>query len=301
MNMIHRFAIRSSWLILFLAMSSIEALAQEISSRTYDPAQWTNIRMVKLPGEINSEVLETVSCFNPAGDTLYFGTKRETGRDQLWACEYRGGQFLNPVRVTNIARGAIGAVTIDRFGNAYLAAVNDYTRDHPNNVDICEIDSFGQLRLLPGAINTMSWESQPHISRGGDTLFFAAAITPRNGSTNVDIYTSSRIEGTWSEAKELEGSVNTRAYEGFPTLSPDGQYLFFMRRSSSNSPRMMYAKFSPEDQEWDDDEDLPSPINTKKEMTIAFHPTERMFVIASARGDDDKNFDLYEVRYDIKE
>jgi OmpA-OmpF porin, OOP family len=298
MNMIHILRGALIWLFLLVFLYSDDASAQASTAQNYDPARWTNIRMTKLPGDINSEAPETVSCFNPTGDTLYFGTKRGTGKDQLWSCEYRNGTFANPTRITNSGRDAIGAVTIDKFGHAYLAALNSTSEEYPNNVDICEIDSTGKLRLLSDAINTMSWESQPHIDRDGNTLYFSAAINSRNSTTNVDIYSSQRQNGAWLPAKELEGSVNTRAYEGFPTQSPDGKILFFMRRKN-NVQSMLYAKFDTEDAEWDDVEELPAPINEERAMSIAFHTTEQLFVIAIARGEDPKNFDLYEVRYDV--
>jgi hypothetical protein len=35
--------------------------------------------------------------------------------------------------------------------------------------------------------------------------------------------------GTWSEPINLGGRINTRESEGFPSLSPDGRFLFFER------------------------------------------------------------------------
>jgi len=47
---------------------------------------------------------------------------------------------------------------------------------------------------------------------------------------NGDLYISFRQpDGTWTEPRNLGPDVNTKGYDFAPSLSPDGQYLFFTR------------------------------------------------------------------------
>jgi hypothetical protein len=47
---------------------------------------------------------------------------------------------------------------------------------------------------------------------------------------NGDLYVSfHQADGSWSEPRNLGPAVNTKGYDFAPSLSPDGQYLFFTR------------------------------------------------------------------------
>jgi Tol biopolymer transport system component len=278
-------------LLLLLAFA-----AQEVKAS--DPVRWTNISVKQLETDINSPKIEVVSCFSPDGDTLFFSTKRNTGLDQLWFCHYDGGKFHTPQRMSRLRGRAIGAITIDKQGVAYVA-VQSQNVTYVNDINICTIDrEDGSVWKLEGDLNTPGWESQPYVTRDGNTLYLATSRTGIKDSFDVDIYRSRKQGSAWSEAVPVGGDINTEAYEGFPTLSNDGKYLFYMRRSPDKSwSKLFYAELIGD--EWTNSKPLPAPINTGAEMTIAFHPTENMFVIASKRLGAESDYDLFVVTYDV--
>ncbi|TAF33307.1 MAG: hypothetical protein EAZ57_06400 [Cytophagales bacterium] len=75
----------------------------------------------------------------------------------------------------------------------------------------------------------------PWFSYDSKMLLFSGNFDDSKGS--MDLYYSTResVDGDWSEPKSLEGAVNTSDYEGFPSISADGQRLYFMRRKAAGS------------------------------------------------------------------
>ncbi len=124
----------------------------------------------------------------------------------------------------------------------------------------------------------------PMYAYDGKTLYYFAKMA---GSQEEDIYYSTKTGDKWSEPMLVKGAVNTGEYEGFPSVSPDGQRLYFMRKSGSGEAtasaapagaegtatkkkkepkgkpacyKLMVAKLQ-DDGSWGGVEELPAPIN----------------------------------------
>jgi hypothetical protein len=300
------------WVLLILSASiggSAAALAQPSAPEKYDPRDWRNIRIKKIPGNINSTAMELVSCFSKDGRTLWFSTKRGLGVDQLAACDYAYGQFDEPVITPRHL--ATGAFTMDDNDVSYFARLNPLPDSllrrkqlpdsiNPNNIDIyCALPGSSAPMPLPSEINSWRWESQPHITRDGKTIYYAVALEKKKPEVNVDIYVSRLIDGRWTKGSSIGQHINTPDYEGYPVISPDKKFMFFMRRRIGQLAKMLCVPLNLTGRA--EAFELPADLNTGREMTIAFHPTENMFVIGSARHSaDGKDYDLYEVRYDLR-
>ncbi|MFM2208105.1 MAG: hypothetical protein RL213_2080 [Bacteroidota bacterium] len=80
------------------------------------------------------------------------------------------------------------------------------------------------------AINSTAQEYFPAITGDGNTFLFTRRIkkSDANGkiSDQEDFYVSRKNNGAWADAVAVE-EINTPGNEGAPTLSADGQYLFF--------------------------------------------------------------------------
>lgn len=289
----------SSFLKFFALLLSLQLLPAMADAQSYDPRTWRNITVRKIPGEINSPTIEVVSCFSPDGRKLWFSTKRTIGLDQLSSCSYIDGEYGTPdIRRDSVAAGA---TSIDGEGNVYFAKLKSLGDTiNQNNIDIFKRSATGRLEALPSEINTPKWESQPHISLDGKTLLYSVAKANRKQEVDVDIYVSHFENGAWTKGQSVGATVNLLGYEGFPVLSPDGKYLFFMRRTNRKDPTLYYCSIGPTGT--GEANPLPVPINTGMEMSLAFHPTENMLVIGSARrSSSTDDFDLYEVRYDVEQ
>jgi outer membrane protein OmpA-like peptidoglycan-associated protein len=125
-------------------------------------------------------------------------------------------------------------------------------------------------------VNTTAWESQPHFSADGQTLYF---ISNRDGGIGgKDIWQVS-LKGTtkdgvpfFGDLKNLGETINTKRDENSPFLHHDGQTLYF----SSNGHLgiggmdifMSYKLENPENREtqpWSHPVNLGWPINTEKD------------------------------------
>lgn len=98
-------------------------------------------------------------------------------------------------------------------------------------------DGFAARENLGPTVNTSAsasdanlqsaWDFNPEISVDGRTLIFTSL---RPGFGFGDLYASHLRNGAWTPAQNLGPAVNTAADEYHPTLSRNGQQLYFVRR-----------------------------------------------------------------------
>ena len=80
---------------------------------------------------------------------------------------------------------------------------------------------------LGEGVNSEHLETTPCVAPDESWLVFSRVVD--HGRGPIDLYVSFRTrDGGWTEAVPLEG-VNTPEREISPRLSPDGEYLFFLR------------------------------------------------------------------------
>ena len=78
-------------------------------------------------------------------------------------------------------------------------------------------------------VNSSFSEYFPCLTVDDKTLLFTRRVSDKDhpGREQEDFYISNWSDTTWSEAKALDYPINTYMNEGAPTLSSDGQRLFF--------------------------------------------------------------------------
>jgi len=137
----------------------------------------------------------------------------------------------------------------------------------------------------------------PSLSYDGNTMYFFAKI----GGGNEDIYMAKRgANGEWGEPTPVAGAVNTGDYEGFPSISSDGQRLYFVRKGETQGNtqcfKLMVSKLNL-DGSWGAAEELPSPVNNGCDKHIRIMPdNQSIFFSTTRRGGSpkkSKDFDLY--------
>ena len=85
---------------------------------------------------------------------------------------------------------------------------------------------FGPPENLGPVVNTDADEYEPCIAPDESFLVFMAAGRP-DDTGGGDLYVSYRKDGAWTPPKNLGSTINRRALDIGPWLSPDGKYLFF--------------------------------------------------------------------------
>ena len=181
-----------------------------------------------------------------------------------------------------------------------------FESDRQGDWKLFESRKNGKIWSVPTAIpkiTTTFFEKAPLggpcVSYDGNLLFFSANGKDSDG--HEDIYYSVREKGGWSSPMNLGSPVNTIDYEGYPSLSADGKYLYFARAKFAMGDKkdaqqrcyqiMMSEKGT--DGKWQKAVELPSPVNLICEKAPRIMPDGKTLMFSSIRKDGKGNFDVY--------
>lgn len=84
-------------------------------------------------------------------------------------------------------------------------------------------------------INTKSWDSQPTLSRGEDTLFFASDRLGGFGMSDIYYSVFDNGKKKWQPAQNLGPIINTRGNELSPFYHPSHDVLYFSSNGQLNN------------------------------------------------------------------
>ncbi len=144
---------------------------------------------------------------------------------------------------------------------------------------------------LGDSVNSRDSEYYPSLTLDGNTL----VITRRIGGINEDFFASTRSGDHWSEAKALEGRINTEQNEGAQNISQDGKWLIF---TGCNLPGGfgecdLYISLRTRDG-WSEPQNLGRAINTEFwESAPSLSPDKRDLYFASRRPGGFGGIDIY--------
>lgn len=178
-----------------------------------------------------------------------------------------------------------------------LPSIQDGHEDEQEDFYVSSFDPKANVwtiaKSMPPNINTLWNEGAPTISGDGKTIIFVACTDPsginygadRTGKGSCDLFITQKINGRWSTPTNLPGAVNTSNWETQPSLSADGQTLYFIRAVRSKDSRAnsdIYVSHLLENGRWSDAERLPSTINTSSnEESVQIHPDGKTLYFAS--------------------
>ncbi|MGB0915711.1 MAG: OmpA family protein [Crocinitomicaceae bacterium] len=163
---------------------------------------------------------------------------------------------------------------------------------------------------MPNNVNTVNNEGAPTIAADGRSLVFVACpdVTGRNygenreGRGSCDLFYTKKLGSRWTNPVNLPGAVNSYAWESQPSLSADGQTMYFVRRvSRRGEPKNsdIFVTRKNEDGSWGIAERLPSNINTPGlEESVLIHPDGKTLYFASRGHVGMGGLDLFMSRMD---
>jgi outer membrane protein OmpA-like peptidoglycan-associated protein len=141
------------------------------------------------------------------------------------------------------------------------------------------VSNLDQNEWLPAepmkSINTPYNEGAQSISADGKLLFFTAC-TQSDGYGSCDIYFSKNNAGAWTKPKNAGEPVNTAAWESQPSISANGEFLYFVSNREGGNGSMdiwrcrlngFYASGEPR---WSKPQNLGEMINTSGNETSPF-------------------------------
>lgn len=195
---------------------------------------------------------------SPCGTRIYFSSTRPVevgGRDDVWNLWYvdrLGDDWLKPVPIVLDLNRHERHPTISNSGILYFQA------DYGTSLVTFDFLATNIYTALPNAsgwdaplkmqapVNSEFADYSPLISP--DERFLIFASNRPGGFGNSDLYISYRNEdGSWGEARNLGGGVNSSENDHYPSLSPDGRFLFFASNRKLEQPipagRINYTYF----------------------------------------------------------
>jgi len=135
----------------------------------------------------------------------------------------------------------------------------------------------------------------PSISYDGNTLYFCASYA--GGWGDLDIYYSNRTSEGWGPPVNMGKPINGKEYEGFPSISSDGNKMYFVSNPKNLNDGTTCFKILVSDKDkngkWNEPYYLPSPINIDCDKAPRIMPDNKTIVFASIREGGKGKFDLY--------
>jgi tetratricopeptide (TPR) repeat protein len=165
-------------------------------------------------------------------------------------------------------------------------------------------DAWGEPVNIGPMINTTFGEASPCISSDSLLLFFTSDRP--GGYGGADIWVSTRIskDYSWNEPVNLGSTVNSPAFEMFPSISSDGLTLFFTsgflsypaRTGGFGGPDLWVTRRATKDDQWVKPVNLGPLINTPAEEGCPYIPPDSSTLyFSSDRPGGLGNFDLWQV------
>ncbi len=196
--------------------------------------------------EVFNPLGDSINHFDPFltanGEKVYFGADNK-GNTDIWFVEKQGVNWSKPQRLISSIN------TIDGQCQASLTTDGTlYYLDHRTINDnwTCDIlksrfknGEYLRPDTLPEYINSVtSMDWTPFIAPDDSYLLFSS----QRGQNYGDLYISFHDihSDKWSEPINLGEQINTGSQETFPTVSPDGKYLFFTRWTNEENDMDIY-------------------------------------------------------------
>jgi outer membrane protein OmpA-like peptidoglycan-associated protein len=119
------------------------------------------------------------------------------------------------------------------------------------------------------------------------------------GLGNCDLWISQRKGDRWSEPENMGAPINSPGYDGFASLSPDGNTLYFVREcpEKTGCKEKLGIFYSVKvDDKWTEPKKMPYPINTEYcEFGPVILADNLSLIFSSTRPGGSGGYDLYKV------
>ena len=166
-----------------------------------------------------------------------------------------------------------------------------------------EHDQWSDPEPLEGLNRQFEYIAGPSLSYNGQTLYFTAYQEDSDQMVNSeDIFYCQKVGGVWGEPVNIGKPVNSFMYEGYPSISADGNTIYFMRDNRDypydedvkvhcfklfRSKKDMFGN-------WQKPEELPYPVNFNCERSPKIMVDNKTLLFSSLRASGKGKFDLYQ-------
>jgi hypothetical protein len=150
-------------------------------------------------------------------------------------------------------------------GNAILF-ISDDGEDHSLTVFYSSRENdWAEPVMLPKNVNhRLVYQKGFALSADGKKMYFTSTKSHIVGG--YDIMMSDVKGSNWSEPQNLAAPINSKSNEGCPSLTPDGNTIYFMRcdqmdQNKADRCKLFFSRKKPNGQ-WEEPSELPASINT---------------------------------------
>ncbi len=230
---------------------------------------------INLGQNVNSVFNEYLPALSADGEILVF--TRQEGNEDFYETAIQNGYYQPAIRLDpplNTDENEGGHCLSADGQQIFLTACNRtdgvgscdlYTSTRQNN------GTWSKPQNLGTTINTNAWESQPSISRDGNTLYFASTRLGGKGKSDIWVSQKNTNDNQWSTPQNLE-KINTEETEYSPFIHPDSQTLYFSSNGKTGLGDYDLYLSRSEKGEFKTAINLGYPINTaKSERSISIN------------------------------
>jgi len=154
---------------------------------------------------------------------------------------------------------------------------------------------------VPKTINTrLNFMRGYALSGDGKTMYYTSAKSPVVGG--YDIFSCELKGSTWATPINLTVPINSRSNEACPSVTPDGNTMYFMRcetmdQNKANGCSLFRVQKKPNGQ-WDEPQALPANINTGNSQTPRIMADGETLIFSSDKiGTSRGGMDLYVTKF----
>lgn len=266
----------------------------------YEPHVWYRLALLEIEQDKYPEAEDHLQRFletRPESERI-----REQAKKRLGEVKFRAEAMRNPVpfnpqslgpNINTEASEYLPSFTAD---GAYLI----YTGRSDGQEDFF-ISQKKNGSWQPGKpledINTPLNEGAQTISADGQLLVFTAC-NRRDGFGSCDLYYAQRQGDRWTRPANIGRPVNSAAWESQPSLSANGQALYFSsNRQGTRGGRDLWVSYRGPDGSWGAPQNLGTPINTPENDESPFiHPDGQTLYFMSKGHPGMGGFDLFLAR-----
>jgi hypothetical protein len=193
--------------------------------------KWTEPVVAPFQG---SDSTGLTSCLSFEAGRAFFTASRPTYPPcDVWMSTRGASGWSEPVKVAPPVSSDDDEfeVAIARNGTLYFSSKR---KGGEGDMDLYRaplVDGgYPVVENLGPPINTSAGDDLPYIAPDESYLIFGSNRS--GGFGERDLYISFRLDGAWTEPKNLGALINSEYWDIYPSISPDGKYLFFARREA---------------------------------------------------------------------
>lgn len=201
---------------------------------------WTTPREISF---VNG-LMHDAPCYSADGHRLFFGaaTIGASGKTEGYRLYFveRAGDGWTEARLVDTVFDSYSMhwqFSVDASGHLYFGG-RSKGMDARSDIWVARYESgrYAVPVRLPETISSENGEFSPCIAPDGSYLIFNRAVFAPGKPPGMSLYVSFKSsDGRWTESQCLDSVLQSKGQDLNARVSPDGKYLFFIRRGTRKS------------------------------------------------------------------